>query len=356
MTIDRFTGNVLKIRVKDQEFNVVKHIYSPLILFGRGTHVFIVKDHQGSVYVLKDSWILVEHGLSEIDALQTIKDCLESDKKNKKTKAYRAMCPQFIIGEDLDDSTKDRRGMLANIPPDRKHRRVVTGPVGDSLTSYRSRAEFIKVMLDCAQWLQYLHEKCLIVHGDLSINNIVIYRSPHPQPPKPKPKRESKPKRVSKSKRAAQLKSEDTGDGTVVPATAEGVDEHIPVTGIVIDYDYARKVGTRMDRTSGTLPFMPLMALDKKLQGQYIHEPAHDLESLLQTILAIVCFNDGACGVTRSADDSVPTSRWFNEVDRDQLHKDKTIDLLCYEAEIEPYLTEYWKPFAPFLKRLVNVT
>lgn len=151
MTIDRFTGNVLKIRVKDQEFTVVKHIYSPLILFGRGTHVFIVKDDKGSVYVLKDSWILVEHGLSEIDVLQTIQDCLESDKKKKKTKAYRAMCPQFIIGEDLDDSTKDRRGMLGNIPPDRKHRRVVTGPVGDSLTSYRSRAEFIKVMLDCAQ-------------------------------------------------------------------------------------------------------------------------------------------------------------------------------------------------------------
>lgn len=101
---------------------------------------------------------------------------------------------------------------------------------------------------------------------------------------------------------------------------------------------------------------MPLMALDKKLQGQYIHEPAHDLESLLQTILAIVCFNNGACGVARSADDSVPTSRWFNEVDRDQLHKDKTIDLLWYDAEIGPHLTEYWKPFAPFLRRLVNVT
>ena len=34
------------------------------------------------------------------------------------------------------------------------------------------------------------------------------------------------------------------------PAPAEGLMEDIPVTGIVIDYDYAREVGTAMEKTS----------------------------------------------------------------------------------------------------------
>ena len=33
------------------------------------------------------------------------------------------------------------------------------------------------------------------------------------------------------------------------PAPTEGLTESIPVTGIVIDYDYARKVGTAMEGT-----------------------------------------------------------------------------------------------------------
>jgi hypothetical protein len=36
----------------------------------------------------------------------------------------------------------------------------------------------------------------------------------------------------------------------VTPAPTEGLMESIPVTGIVIDYDYARKVGTTMEKTS----------------------------------------------------------------------------------------------------------
>ena len=42
MTMDLPSGNVTKIKVQDQEFHVVKHIHSSLVLFGRGTHVFLV--------------------------------------------------------------------------------------------------------------------------------------------------------------------------------------------------------------------------------------------------------------------------------------------------------------------------
>lgn len=101
---------------------------------------------------------------------------------------------------------------------------------------------------------------------------------------------------------------------------------------------------------------MPLTALDKANRGKYIHGPNHDLESLLQTALGIVCFTTGPCGKVRLSTDHVPTSRWFNDVDREQLFKDKMVDLLLYDREIDQYVTEYWKPFAPYLRRLVKAT
>jgi hypothetical protein len=61
------------------------------------------------------------------------------------------MHPRFIVGEEIGDSTKARRGRLTDTPPDRVHRRVVTGPVGDPLTSFRSREEFVQVLLDCVK-------------------------------------------------------------------------------------------------------------------------------------------------------------------------------------------------------------
>ena len=101
---------------------------------------------------------------------------------------------------------------------------------------------------------------------------------------------------------------------------------------------------------------MPLAALDKSNCGKYIHGPTHDLESLLQTTLGIVTFTNGPCGNFRAGTDHVPMSRWYNEIDREQLFKDKSIDLITYSKEIEGYFTEYWKPFAPYLRRLVSAT
>ena len=49
MTVDYFSGNVTQIKVQDQEFKVIKHIYSSLVLFGRGTHIFLVQDQYFTV-------------------------------------------------------------------------------------------------------------------------------------------------------------------------------------------------------------------------------------------------------------------------------------------------------------------
>jgi hypothetical protein len=138
MTRDLLSGNVTKIKVQDQEFDVVKHIHSSLVLFGRGTHIFLVRSEDGKFHILKDAWLLVDHGISEVAVLSKINDILEKD-SSEDAKTYRSMHPRFVVGEEIGDSTKARRGRLTDTPPDRVHRRVVTGPVGDPLTSFRSR-------------------------------------------------------------------------------------------------------------------------------------------------------------------------------------------------------------------------
>ena len=101
---------------------------------------------------------------------------------------------------------------------------------------------------------------------------------------------------------------------------------------------------------------MPLASLDKKNQGKYIHGPAHDLESLLHVALGVVNFTAGPCGQVRNPNDHVPLAQWYNLTDREQLQKDKAIDLISYEKEIHDNLLDYWKPFSPYLQRLVLAT
>ncbi len=153
MTIDMLTGNVTKIRVKNKEYEVVRHIYASIILFGRGTHVFLVRDETGKCQILKDAWLLTDHGLSEIVSLLAINETIQKD-LSPQAVAYRSSGahPQFKLGiEFKDDSTKVRRGYITNKPPTRIHRRLVTGPVGDPLTSFRSRRELVKVVIDCVK-------------------------------------------------------------------------------------------------------------------------------------------------------------------------------------------------------------
>ncbi|KAF8157510.1 hypothetical protein BJ912DRAFT_859288 [Pholiota molesta] len=342
MAIDLLSGNVTKVKVQDREFDVVKHIYASLVLFGRGTHVFLVKDKDGQYHILKDAWLLVDHGISEITVLSDINSVLEADSSDD-AKAYRSMHARFIVGEELGDSTDARRGKLTPKPPSRVHRRVVTGPVGDPLTSFRSREEFIKVLLDCVKWLEYLHTKCKMVHGDLSINNIVIYRAPGPNPVV-----------LKKGARVTRNIASNLGTSSIMPAPLAGLEENIPVVGTIIDYDYARRTNTLLDKTSGTLPFMPVAALDPKNTGNYTHGPAQDLESLFHVALGVMTFTNGPCGAPRQPTDHVPIARWYNEIDREQLFKDKTFDLMFFDTEVANHITDYWKPLAPYLRRLFS--
>ena len=86
-----------------------------------------------------------------------------------------------------------------------------------------------------------------MVHGDLSVNNIVIYRSPLQHPPL---KDHDGKRPLARTTRASVA----TAQAAFTPAPKEGVTEDLPVSGIVIDYDYARKIGTTTEKTSVCLP------------------------------------------------------------------------------------------------------
>jgi hypothetical protein len=48
--------------------------------------------------------------------------------------------------------------------------------------------------------------------------------------------------------------------------------------------------------------------------------------------------------------------QWYNEIDPEQLCKDKVIDLIHCDSEINKYIPNYWQPFLPYLSHLVKAT
>ena len=98
--------------------------------------------------------------------------------------------------------------------------------------------------------LEYLHVECKIVHGDLSVTNIVIFREPRAHPPGRPVIVKKNISTSSKSNTTVRVTQSEAEVQAVQAAPLTGVDDSIPVVGVVIDYDYARKLGTLMDRTS----------------------------------------------------------------------------------------------------------
>ncbi|KAF8162354.1 hypothetical protein BJ912DRAFT_1068888 [Pholiota molesta] len=263
MAIDLLSGNVTKVKVQDREFDV-----------------------DGQYHILKDAWLLVDHGISEITVLSDINSVLRRIPVTMLRRTIDAC--SVIVGEELGDSTDARRGKLTPNP-------LAVSPSGS----------------DWSCW------------GSVNV--------------------------VSLSRRVYQ------GSPGRVKSPLAGLEENIPVVGTIIDYDYARRTNTLLDKTSvRTLPFMPVAALDPKNTGNYTHGPAQDLESLFHVALGVMTFTNGPCGAPRQPTDHVPIARWYNEIDREQLFKDKTFDLMFFDTEVANHITDYWKPLAPYLRRLFS--
>jgi hypothetical protein len=135
-------GKIESILVNNQNFVVVKRIYSLQALIGRGTKIWIVKRGERH-YILKDSWVLAGRVESEIDFLDRF----------AKYPELLGSVPALIQGEDLKingelDSTERYRVHIGQINKHRVHRRHVTEPIGTPIVSLTSKADFLSVIMD----------------------------------------------------------------------------------------------------------------------------------------------------------------------------------------------------------------
>jgi Fungal protein kinase len=147
--------HVSSIFVDGISYSIRRNIYSLQSLLGRGTKVWIVT-RNGEHYILKDAWVQASRVENENNHLKKIQGI--PDLKGK--------VPTLVAGEDvlidgLPDNTLWYRVGLGQDDDHRVHRRVLTSDIGNSITTFTSKAEFIKAMID-------------IVHST-SGNNVIRY-------------------------------------------------------------------------------------------------------------------------------------------------------------------------------------
>ncbi|KAJ1925872.1 hypothetical protein LPJ71_000020 [Coemansia sp. S17] len=226
-------------------------------VFGRHTRCFLATDIMPTAVVsttnpliptvvIKDSWALSKRNVSddacdEVRSLNKIKEGLSAQ-----AAAKDIIFPKIEAGgrvsfqrngewvEDNTDTTNemgkladnntDTTNELGKAPSDddlffRTHRRIVMSPIGDSLCSTKSVAEFVTVVCDAMRCHSAFVDDCNILHRDISDNNILVVRS-------------------------------------------EGV-----ARGMLIDFDYAidleQKERDNLHKVTGTLPYMSINNLSE---------------------------------------------------------------------------------------------
>lgn len=152
VTFDRLTGNPISVTVDNQEFIVITEVYVSPLVFGRGTRVYIVRDQYGCFHILKDSWILSSNKSSEVQFIKRISTTVQTEALPQRS---QVLCPRFVAGEEHIHDTDEARAILTVCSPARIHRRIVTGPIGDPITSYRSRVECLQAVLDVVDRTYY---------------------------------------------------------------------------------------------------------------------------------------------------------------------------------------------------------
>jgi hypothetical protein len=123
-------------------YSIRRNIYSLQSLLGRGTKVWIVtKDSKN--YILKDAWVQASRVENENKHLTKIQGI----------PVLKGKVPTLVAGEDVlidghSDDTLWYRVGLGQDDDYRVHRRVLTSDIGTSITTFTSKAEFIKAMID----------------------------------------------------------------------------------------------------------------------------------------------------------------------------------------------------------------
>ena len=139
--VDSTTGRVCAIVVDNKRFEVLQLIHSVETLVGRATKVWIVS-FEGKVFTIKDSWIQDKHVQSEVSFLSQMSiPALEG-------RVPHLVCGGDVIINGVRDCTGRYRVDLEGYPySQRVHRRIVTSSIGESITTFQSKQEFINVIL-----------------------------------------------------------------------------------------------------------------------------------------------------------------------------------------------------------------
>jgi hypothetical protein len=137
------TDRLVAINIDNKRYELEDCLYAVESLLGRGMNVWIVT-REDKHFVLKDSWVLEDLVESEIVHLRAM---MEHDR-------IKSLVPTFVGGGDvkihgITDSTANYRGqgLIGRRNYQRVHRRIVTGPVGTPLTTFRSKKEFVNGLI-----------------------------------------------------------------------------------------------------------------------------------------------------------------------------------------------------------------
>jgi hypothetical protein len=140
---DKKSGSVISVEVEGKRFELIQRIYTLEKLLGRGTKVWIAS-HESNHYIVKDSWIQANRVESEIGHLQHMLGCPE----------LQGLVPQLFCGGDViingrpDFTGAYRTAAHGKVSARRLHRRVVTSPIGEPITNFNSKKEFISCLID----------------------------------------------------------------------------------------------------------------------------------------------------------------------------------------------------------------
>ncbi|KAJ7288028.1 hypothetical protein C8J57DRAFT_1494356 [Mycena rebaudengoi] len=218
----------------------------------------------------------------------------------------------------------------------RLHRRVVLTPYAQPLASFESKKELISVFIDAVTAHQHLVE-ANILHHDISLNNIMMISNlsrrvclPLPSP--------------------AELDNAESGDPapTSKPLTAALELRR----SLLIDMDYALIVDLTKSRSTSS-PTLPFMAAEILMLGDKdgVHEPRHDLESLLHVLVWICVHYAGPRGVERKnfSIREFPLNDWIHGTTFIQLATAKAVFQtdLVWTHQFLPQLTPYFDSLGP---------
>jgi hypothetical protein len=150
--VDSTTGRVCAIVVDNKWFKVLQLIHSIETLVRRVTKVWIVS-YEGKVFTIKDLWIQDKHVQSEVSFLaQMFIPLLEGC-------VPHLVCGGDVIINGAKDCTSCYHVDLEGYPYSQcVHRRIITSSIGESITTFQSKQEFINIILSLlGSTLSYLY-------------------------------------------------------------------------------------------------------------------------------------------------------------------------------------------------------